>query len=80
MKDACVVHEDVHCSKELDGSGAGGARAIDCPQVRLNREAPATLAGDGLPRRFEALRISAHDGNIGSGVGENGRDLYADAP
>ena len=39
-----------------------------------------TLAGDGLSRRFEALRISAHDGNFGSGVGENGRDLHADAP
>jgi len=32
-----------------------------------------------LHRRFEALCISADDGNIGSGVGENGRDLNADA-
>src|SRR5262245_49227068 len=55
MKDARVVHENVHCSEELDSPGAGGARAIGRPQVRLNLDAPATFADDRLPRRFQAL-------------------------
>jgi len=58
MKDARVVHENVHGSEELDSPGAGGARAIDRPQVCLNLDAPATLAGDRLPRRLQALCVS----------------------
>jgi hypothetical protein len=78
MKDARVVHENVHCSEGLDSPGASGARAIDRPQVRLNLDASATLAGDRLPRRLQALCVSVDDGDIGSGVGENGRYLRAD--
>jgi hypothetical protein len=50
------------------------------PPVRLDRDAPMTLSGDGLPRRVEARCVSAPDGDIGSSVGEKGRDLRADAP
>jgi hypothetical protein len=68
-----------HRSQELDGPGADDAWALDGPQVRLNSHAAATLAGDGLPRRVETRGISAHDGDIGPGVGEDGCDLRADA-
>jgi hypothetical protein len=80
MKDSRVVHEDVHRSEKLEGLGTGKARSLDRLQIRVDSDATAILTGDSLPRRFQAFRISAHDADIGSRIGEKGRDFRSDAP
>ena len=80
MNDARVVHKNVHRSEKLEGLAASGGRTLGGPRVSLDHQAPATFGGDGWPRHFQALGISAHDGEIGSGVGENRGDFRANAP
>ena len=79
MKDSRVVHRDVHGSEKRERLGTGGARSFDRLQIRLDGDATATFANDGLPRRFQALLISAHDGDVGSCIRENGRDFCSDS-
>jgi hypothetical protein len=43
-------------------------------------ETPATFTDHGLPRRFQALRISARDADVGAGIGETSGDFRPDAP
>ena len=65
--------------KKLEGLGTGDARPLERLQIRLDRDATATLTGDSLPRRFQAFRISAHDADMGSRIGEKGRDFRSDS-
>jgi hypothetical protein len=80
MKDSRVVHEDVHRSEKLEGLGTRDARPLDPSQIRPDSDATATLTGNSSLRRFQDFRISSHDADIGSHIGEKGRDFRSDTP
>src|SRR5262249_6034895 len=79
MEDSCVIHENVDGPEEIEGLRAGYARSVDRLQIGLDYDAAAALTDDRLPGGFESFRISRHDGDIRTCIGQDDRDFRADA-